>query len=204
MRARSPLPWVLATAAWLACIGVGFAGVWRYGAARGADTRAPGVWPAGTTLPRAHDRATLLVFMHPRCVCSHATVTELARLLPRVRGRVAATAVFVRPRGVPDGWTETELRRRAAGVVGLRVVDDDGGVEARRFGAATSGATLLFAADGRLLFSGGLTDSRGHEGDSFGEERVVALLTSGAADRNDSPVFGCPLEDGHAAKEPTQ
>lgn len=202
MRGRSPLPWVLATIVWLAGVGAGFAGVWRYGATRGADTRAPAVWPAGSRLLRAHDRATLVVFMHPRCACSHATVTELARLLPRVRGRVDATAVFVRPRGVPDGFGATELRRRAAAVPGLRVVDDDGGVEAHRFGAATSGATLLFSAAGRLLFSGGLTASRGHEGDSFGEERVLALLTSGAADRHDSPVFGCPLDD-QPAKERT-
>jgi hypothetical protein len=36
---------------------------------------------------------------------------------------------------------------------------------------------------------------RGHEGDSFGQERIVALLAGGTADRADSPVFGCPLSD---------
>ena len=42
-------------------------------------------------------------------------------------------------------------------------------------------------------FSGGLTSSRGHEGDSFGVRRIASLLTTGTADRRDSPVFGCAL-----------
>ena len=38
----------------------------------------------------------------------------------------------------------------------------------QRFGAETSGQTLLYDRDGRLLFSGGTTGSRGHDGDNAG------------------------------------
>jgi len=66
-------------------------------------------------------------------------------------------------------------------------------VEARRFGVETSGQTLLYDAGGRLIFSGGITGSRGHAGDNAGEAALVALLTSGQADRRATSVFGCPL-----------
>ena len=34
---------------------------------------------------------------------------------------------------------------------------------------------------------------RGHEGDSAGQERMVALLTGQASDQATSSVFGCDL-----------
>jgi len=74
----------------------------------------------------------------------------------------------------------------------VHVLRDEDGAEAARFGAATSGTVALYR-DGKLLFNGGITPARGHEGDSFGKERLVSLLTTGKADRNDAPVFGCSL-----------
>ncbi len=70
---------------------------------------------------------------------------------------------------------------------------DDAGSEARRFGVETSGQTLLYDRRGTLIFSGGITGSRGHAGDNAGEAALVDLLTHGAADRHGSNVFGCPL-----------
>jgi hypothetical protein len=183
------LLWPLAVAVWVSVVATGFGVVWRYAAHPGAPSQAPARWPSESRLRRA-DAATLLMFVHPRCVCSRASLADLGRLLARVQ--VNATVVFVHPAGLPrqDG----DLRQIAARLPAT-LVDDDGGVESRRFGATTSGATLLFDAHGRLLFAGGLTDVRGHEGNSFGEERMVALLTGREADRRDTPVFGCALED---------
>jgi hypothetical protein len=190
--------WVGVAAVWLLGVTCGFAVLWRHAAARGSDTRAPASWPAQTRLTRAADRATLLVFVHPRCSCSRATLAELSKLLARVPGRAEASVVMARPDGVPAERGELdELARRA----GARTVEDPGAVEAARFGAETSGATLLYDAAGRLAFAGGLTSMRGHEGDSFGQERIVALLSDGAPDRTDSPVFGCPIHDRSETKE---
>ena len=193
---RIGAPWILVGVVWLAAVIGGFAILWRYAAQRGSDSLAPATWPAATALARDPSRPTLLMFVHPRCACSRASVVELGHLLARVRGRVAPTIVFVRPRGADDrDFDRGELRTLAASVPGVALFDDAGGVEARRFGAATSGATLLYDAGARLAFAGGLTSVRGHEGDSFGQERIVALVSGGTADRADSPVFGCALED---------
>ena len=72
------------------------------------------------------------------------------------------------------------------------------------FHAETSGQTALYDATGNLLFSGGITSARGHEGDNDGRAAVVSLLTSDGAEERETPVFGCPLfgrTDCRAGKE---
>jgi hypothetical protein len=82
------------------------------------------------------------------------------------------------------------------------VIFDPDGVEARRFGAETSGHTLLFAGDGRLLFSGGITASRGHAGDNAGESVIVALVNNQTPALTRTLVFGCSL--AHSVKTDSQ
>jgi hypothetical protein len=66
----------------------------------------------------------------------------------------------------------------------------------------TSGAVLLYSSDGKLLFQGGITPARGHQGDSFGRQRILALLDGDAPDRRDAPVFGCALASDSAVPVP--
>ena len=183
-----------ALALWLASVAVGFGLLWRYKSTPGAQARSlERRWPAASHIPRDPDRATLLMFVHPRCPCTRASVAELSRLMGRLSPRVAARVVFVRPQGVEEDWERGELWTHASSIPGTAPVLDAGGTEAERFGARTSGQVLLYDAAGRLAFSGGLTASRGHEGDSFGQRRIVSLVETGSADRADSPVFGCAL-----------
>ncbi len=186
--------WLLGVA-WLVLVGAGFGALAIYKSTPGAAAVAPATWPTGSALERAVDAPTLVLFAHPRCACTRASVSELARLLARLPERPRVYVALIRPRGVASDWVETDLLRSAAHLPGARVFVDDEGREAARFAAATSGTTLVYDAAGRLLFSGGLTSARGHEGDSFGQRRLLALLTGGAPDRPDSPVFGCPLDE---------
>jgi hypothetical protein len=73
-------------------------------------------------------------------------------------------------------------------------------VEAGRFGAETSGHTLLYGADGRLLFSGGITASRGHAGENAGESAIIALVNHQTPLRSQTLVFGCSLTN-HAERK---
>jgi hypothetical protein len=86
----------------------------------------------------------------------------------------------------------------------VTVVRDDDGREARRFGVEASGETLLYDADGSLLFSGGITAARGHAGDNAGRTELVSLLNHEPSSRTNivdrtgshrdaTSVFGCPL-----------
>jgi hypothetical protein len=103
--------------------------------------------------------------------------------------------MFFQPVGASDAGAKTDLWWSAAAIPGVTVAHDDGGGEARRFHVATSGHTLLYGARGELLFSGGITASRGHSGDNAGRSTVLALLHTGVADRTETPAFGCSLRD---------
>ncbi len=183
---------------WSAVVSGGFALLLRYKNTPAEAHRPPARWPRESRLARAaNPRATLVLFAHPECPCTRASVSELARLVAGAQERLAAHVVVVRPSDAPESWDDSELRQRAASIPGAAVTRDDAGVEAARFRAAASGYAVLYDADGRLRFSGGLTSSRGHEGDSFGRRRILAVLSGQTPDREDAPVFGCALGVNH-------
>ncbi len=179
---------------WLAGIATGLKTLWRYEATPGNSGEAPARWPKESQLPLASDRATLVMLAHPRCPCTRASVDELAGLMTRLQGRVRAHVLFARPAGQPDDRTETTLWRAAAAIPGVSVRRDDGGSEARRFAAETSGQVVLYDPEGRLLFSGGITALRGHAGDNAGSHAIAALLEGARVETARTPVLGCALE----------
>jgi hypothetical protein len=136
----------------------------------------------------------LLMFLHPKCPCSKASLGELAEIMAHEPDKAAVDVVFVMPQGAGPDWAKTTLRKQAAAIPGVRLVDDDGTL-AQRLGAETSGYVVLYDAGGKLLFSGGITRSRGHEGDSAGRQAICALLNgdANAAVGAKTPVYGCPL-----------
>jgi hypothetical protein len=133
------------------------------------------------------------MLVHPQCPCSRATIGELADLMAKSEGRISAYVLFVRPPGFADSWVHTDLWESARQIPGVNVISDNGR-EAHRFGAATSGQTLVFDRRGQLRFSGGITLARGHWGDNAGVNAVVALLGTPSRSGTDrAAVYGCPL-----------
>jgi hypothetical protein len=177
---------------WIAAVAFGLRALFQYENAPGPIGAVSQKWP-NTQIERATDRPTLVMLAHPRCPCTVASVAELARIMARLQGKVAAYVLLVEPVESGPDWEETNLRQSAEAIPGVKVVFDLNGVEARRFGAETSGHTFLFGADGRLLFSGGITTSRGHAGDNAGESAIVALANNQTPARTQTLVFGCSL-----------
>jgi hypothetical protein len=188
--------WLAFGVAWVLALALGFTLLWKYKMRPGDADGTPAAWPTESRIARHPDRATLVLFAHPECPCTRASLAELARLLARFDDRLTADVVFLRPSDVGTDWDGTDLWRAASAIPGVTTVRDDDGVEAARFRATTSGAAALYDARGRLLFSGGLTSARGHEGESAGLQRISSLLRTGKADRSDAPVFGCSLALG--------
>jgi len=185
--------WVGITALWLVAIGIGMHALQKYETAPGEPGDPPAMWPVKSGLPRQAGLATIVVMGHPKCPCTRATISELAVIMTRLHNQVSAVAVFVRPRGTPEGWDDTDLRRSAAAIPGVTVISDLDEAEADLFGAQVSGQTMLYNSAGKLLFSGGITSSRGHAGDNIGSSSIVSFVTTGTADHTRTPVFGCAL-----------
>lgn len=184
---------IAACAAWALITSAGLALLWNYENEPGPAATAPSQWPSDSQLHLSTDRATLVMLTHPHCPCTRASIGELARLMTQAQGRVTAYVLFVKPAGSSDDWERTDLWQSAATIPGVSVVVDDDGAEARRFHAVTSGQTALYDVEGRLLFSGGITASRGHSGDNAGRSAIVSLLNTGDAERTETFVFGCSL-----------
>ena len=160
--------------------------------AAGRDAHPPAHLQKSALAARDPSKPTLIMLVHPHCPCSRASLTELNRLAALCPNKANLSVLFLRPAGCPEAFAETDLRRQAEAIPGVLALTDDNGDAARRFGAATSGETLLYAPNGRLLFHGGLTGSRGHEGDNAGLSAAVAWL-HGVSGPSQSPVYGCPM-----------
>lgn len=178
---------------WLVAIGVGLRFVFAYENSPGTISEVPQTWPRDSRLQHSPDLPTLVMMVHPHCPSSPASLSELSLLLAEVQGKVDASVLFVRPLGVPPNWEITELWETVARMPGVNLSADNDGVEARRFGSSTSGQVMLYNTQGELIFSGGITTSRGHAGENNGRNAIVALLTQGQATTDKPPVFGCPL-----------
>lgn len=197
MSIRRPTLYALGVAGWAGAVLFGVSRLWVYEGTDGAAARPPLVRPADARPAGEPGLATLIVLIHPRCPCSRATIGELARLMADCDGKLTATVLMLRPSGTPAGWAQTDLWRAAAAIPGVSVRADDEGATAHLFGAATSGQTVLYAADGRLLFAGGITGSRGHSGDNAGRAAITTLVRASgptpAAEVAGARVYGCPL-----------
>jgi hypothetical protein len=178
---------------WIALVGTGFFLLLQFEATAGQDGQPPASWPLASGIKRTSDRPTLLVFAHPRCPCTSATVGELDLLMTRCQGKADVCVLFYKPSDAEPSWEQTDTWYAAARIPGVSVLADPCGAEAARFCAETSGHALLYSPDGRLLFTGGITAARGHAGNSQGRTALVALLTEGKSDTTVTPVFGCPL-----------
>ena len=195
---------VCAALVWVAAVGAGLWTLWSYQNAPGTAAAAPAAWPAHSRLPRPGDRPVLVLALHPQCPCSAATLAELSRLLAHAATTPDVYAIFVSPDDAATSWVESSTWRAAAAIPGVRVIRD-AGAEARRFGARVSGQVIAYDADGTLQFAGGMTASRGHEGDNAGRSALAAWL-AGRPHAATAFVFGCYLFDGDgqaAASEQT-
>jgi hypothetical protein len=185
-------------AVWGLLIGGALFALWLYGATPGTREQAPRSWPAQSTISR-DARPTLLVFAHPLCPCTRATMAELARLVATVRDRADVHVLFIDPPGADDDWRDSDLRATALAIPGVSVHSDKDRNEARLFQVTTSGDCLLYDPSGELVFQGGITSARGHEGDSEGSRSLAAILLGEEAAARGAPVFGCPLFESKTA-----
>jgi hypothetical protein len=181
-------------AAWMVCIGVGITKLTAYEMRPGPSNVSVNVAPAQLDL--AKDRPTLIMFVHSQCPCSSASMEELAQLMTICRDHVAARVMFVNPSDQSPQSAHGDLWDSAAAIPCVEVRSDHNGALAQSLNVETSGHVLLFDPSGKLLFSGGITESRGHVGDNAALSALIALIHDSRAAGNlpvKANVFGCQL-----------
>ncbi|MCP4890636.1 MAG: RedB protein [Planctomycetaceae bacterium] len=202
--------WLLvAVVTWFLLVAVGLGSLLIYANQPGRGGEPAATWPNATEMRYSRSKPTLLVFAHPRCPCTRATIDELAWIMTRCGNRVECRVHFVQPAGQSRQWVQSGMWEKASSIPGVTVLADGEGQLSELFGAETSGHAMLYDAFGKLLFEGGITPSRGHRGSNSGRERIVKLAiarqpgrplsdidqvdSTEEVDAESTCVFGCPL-----------
>lgn len=185
---------IFAVMLWSAAVIAGIQRIWSYESTPGGLSVVPTAWPGSSLVEIDHERATLLMFVHPLCVCTRASVSELREAIDAMDRSVAVWIVVLSLRGIANDL-EARIADIARRIPEATIVRDNDGRAANTFGAATSGHVVVYDRDGRLVFSGGITGSRGHVGNNDGRRDLIAALRSGRDDTHEHPIFGCGLDD---------
>lgn len=185
---------VLAVATWLGLVGFAFRPLLAYQSRPGIECAVVERWPTHAKLAQTAGRPTLVMFIHPQCPCSSASLDQLQRISTRVGSEFRALVVVEQPASMTAAFAESANARHAAGIKGVTTVIDNAQTEAKLFGATTSGDTFVYDSHGALVFHGGITPGRGHEGDCAGFDTVCSLLRGHInSPARPTPSFGCAL-----------
>jgi hypothetical protein len=196
VQSRGPLYGL--AAGWGVVLAVGLALQASYDARPGDEISAARHWPAASQLSRSANHPTLLIFVHPHCPCTSATLAELRQFLDTSRASADITIVLPQPQQASADFCDEPRARLEAAWPEAQVVVDRRGIETHLFQTTTSGHLLVYDPEGHLRFSGGITIARGHRGDNPGLKSLAAALVS-CQEQTPTiatfPVFGCALLD---------
>jgi hypothetical protein len=191
--------WVFAAlAVWPLMVAPGFYAVEQYASAPGKLADAPATWPASVAVEREPGVHTVVMLAHPRCPCTRSSLREMSKLMTAVGKRAEGIVLFADPAG--EQWDRTDLWDIADGIPGVRALSDEGSAVAGALGAYTSGQVLVYDPEGALVFNGGITKARGHDGDNLGEATIVDIVNQGSAARATTDVYGCDLHQPEKAE----
>ena len=194
-------------AIWVGTVSAGSAILLTYDSRPGEIPRQLVGWPSGSSLVRHAKLPTLVMFVHPHCPCTRASISELERLHSDCHGLAEFQVVAYQPASTGEDWRDSPIMRTLIRTDDVGVKWDRDGLETQRFGVATSGHVLLFDRFGRLQFTGGITNSRGHEGSNAGREFMTRFLRFGSREQSvqtsafRTSVYGCQINRAGVAKQ---
>ena len=177
---------------WILMVAIGIWKTSEFTYTPGASVTDISKFPASSKLNAKTLQPTLLVFLHPKCSCSSSTLEELKRLLPELT-KVRVVVVFGQPPGRDPAWTKSELWEKAQNLKGTELFLDKNNAEMSLFKISTSGQAFLFNAEDELVYSGGLTPGRGHEGVNDGQVFIREWLKKPSRKSFFDHVFGCGI-----------
>ena len=147
---------IVLLALWIASVCFGLNALMIYKGKAGVAGQPPQIWPAKELISRSSNKPLVMMFAHPRCPCTRASIAELEQFVAQTKDRAEVTVAFYQPPINSAAWSRTPLIDAARSIPGVRVIHDRNGKLAKLFGAETSGHTVVYAQDGKLLFSGGI------------------------------------------------
>lgn len=151
------------------------------------------------TIPTEGQKLTLFFAVHPDCPCTRASVEQLDRFLTKFRREARAVALFWTEDGSSSSKSQPTNSRyweRLNRLDTVVTIQDPQGLLAEKLGSLVSGATVAYDSDGKLVFQGGLTATRGHAGPSVGIDALTYIVQGKSIpELCKTPTFGCSLNE---------
>src|SRR5438552_1877557 len=122
---------------WALAVAAGLHSLMLYKGKAGTAGQTPTTWPRNELIALSPDKPLLIMFAHPRCPCTRASLGELELLAAQPQGKFDAAILFYEPEAGSESWTKTALIDSARSIPGVRVVLAPEGRLAARFGAET-------------------------------------------------------------------
>lgn len=197
---KSQVIFIFACLLWVFAIGLGLYVMMKHEVSPGEPAKPPVKWPKDSKIKLSSDKDTLVMFIHPQCPCSRASLEQLTPLTNL--NNLSIQILSLNPKVKPENWEKNHQTFTSMNLKNARITEDDDGAEANRFHSFTSGQALLYDSKGNLIFSGGVTGARGKTGNNPGLSQLWTALKerSGAPPVKDSLVFGCSLVNDAPAK----
>lgn len=178
---------------WLLAISAGMGWWIVHDRTPGASAATGNSWPSNASMVLSEQTGTVIMFVHPHCPCTRASLAKLDSALAACAQKPRVYVVVSPIERDASKTLASANYRRAEQITGaVCIIDDDRRAQAR-FGAATSGQVVYFDSRGDLKFSGGLTAERGGMAPGGVEQQFVAAVRDTAPSLVLAPVFGCPL-----------
>lgn len=179
---------------WLAVVAGGLFALMHYDATPAAAHIVTNRWPSSSSITPDDKRPMMIMAVHPQCSCTQATLHELERMLPRMDNKARIIVLLL-------GKTGNRYEDEVASMH-IEYRHDPSGQEARKFGLTTSGEVAIYSPTGALLYTGGITGARAHEGDNSGEDAAIAAVTGEGDSKKQAPVYGCELSSKAQNSDP--
>ncbi len=178
---------------WFALLLIGHTILFEYELTAGPLSDSKRIFPNRSSVQLTHSRQNLILFLHPACPCSAATVDEFRELMREGEKDSIGTVVFFMPHDKESDWSVMPIISSVKRIPNVSPLYDADGSQAELFGATTSGHIFLYDGRGILRFSGGITGARGHTGDNQYFELAKKTILCKSPKFTTTPVFGCSL-----------
>lgn len=178
---------------WLGLLLIGHTVLFEYELTAGPLSNSKRIFPNHSSVQLSHSRENLILFLHPACPCSIATIDEFRELMREGAKDSVGTVVFFMPPDKESEWSLLPIVKSAKRIPNVSILYDADGSQSELFGATTSGHVLIYDSRGILQFSGGITGARGHTGDNQYFTIAKKTIINKSPKFVTTPVFGCSL-----------
>jgi hypothetical protein len=178
---------------WISLLFVGHLVLYEYELTPSPLANTKRVFPQVSNVQLAHGRQNIVMFLHPGCPCSEATVDEFHELMREGEKDSVGTVVLYMPPEKEAEWSLAPIIQSVKRIRNVTIEYDTDGSQAETFGVTTSGHVLIYDGRGVLQFTGGITGSRGHTGDNHYFDLAKQCILARRAKYTTTPVFGCAL-----------